>query len=263
MLDSYSREYADCPNQTQSEALMVRYHRTHDLRLRDRLVQHHEALVRQIALRFASSAEPLDDLIQVGTLSLIHAIDRFEPDRSVRFSTFAVPTILGEIKRYLRDATWRVRVPRRLKELYIAAVKIKPELSARLGHEPTVTEMSDALGVSEDTLHRAMDLDLVRYTVSFAREIEPSGQHGGHRTIDDSIGAVDEAIDAVLTNVDLRNAIDTLEPQLRSIIVGCYWDGLSQTELGEVLHISQMQVSRLRKRAVAILSKRIRGEVAR
>src|SRR5580658_7647610 len=145
-------------SQEDTDSLFARYGRTRVPHLRDRLVLMHQNLVRYLASKFANRGEPLEDLIQVGTIGLINAIDRFDAGRGTKFSTYATPTIVGEIRRYFRDKAWSLKVPRRLQELNQAAARAQEELRGKLGRPPTIQEVSERLGASEEETLAAMEL---------------------------------------------------------------------------------------------------------
>ncbi|HEU4753829.1 MAG TPA: sigma-70 family RNA polymerase sigma factor, partial [Armatimonadota bacterium] len=173
------------------QALLREYHRTRDIEVRNRLVQLHERMVRYLAGRFGSGGgTSLEDLVQVGYVGLIAAIDRFDPDKGVSFVTFAVPTILGEIKRYFRDQTWGLKAPRRLRELGLSLRKLREQLEQKLGRPPTVTEMAQAAGVTEERLLQAMDLDRIYQPASLDAHLQD--EHGDEKSsFWDAIGRTD------------------------------------------------------------------------
>ena len=133
-----------------AESLFRRYSVSKDTRLRDHLVAIHHNLVRYLASKFVNRGEPLEDLVQVGTIGLINAIDRFDSSRGIKFSTYATPTIVGEIRRYFRDKAWSMKVPRRLQELNIAAARAQESLSGRLGRPPSIAEVAEKIGATEE-----------------------------------------------------------------------------------------------------------------
>src|SRR5438128_661835 len=142
----------------EAERLLDEYRRTRDPRLRERLVLMHENLVRFLAAKFANRGEPLEDLVQVGLIGLINAIDRYDADRGTKLSTFATPTIVGEIKRHFRDKAWNLKVPRRLQELNLQVMKANDALAQQLGRPPSIGEIAESVGASEDETLEAMEL---------------------------------------------------------------------------------------------------------
>jgi len=241
-----------------SDILFTRYARTHDPHLRDKLVLCHEKLVKQIAGKFSSRGEPFEDIVQVGTIGLIKAIDRFDPVRHIKFSTYAVPTIVGEIRRYLRDKGWGIKVSRQLKELYFTAAKVKAQLTSNLGRPPSIAEIASNLHVSEDEIVEAMRLELVRYTVSSTNATPGGPEATDQLALDGLFGEPDESITTMPLHIDIEHALDGLSPRQRTIIIDCYFNDMTQTEVGHMLHVSQMQVSRLHRRALQVLKARMR-----
>jgi len=235
-----------------SDALFDRYVRTHDPHIRERLIIAHQSLAYKLAGKFAGHGESVDDLAQVAMIGLIKAIDHFAPSRHTRFSTYAVPTIIGEIKRYFRDCSWIIKVPRDLKELNAAAAKASEVLNSTSGHPASVREICNLMGVSEEMLHRARGLDAVRHPLSLSGPASVGTPDDG-LSIGDTIGAEDEGLNSALNRIDLRRGIDQLDPMEKTIILQSYFGGKSQTELSRSLHMSQMQVSRVHQRALSHL----------
>jgi RNA polymerase sigma-B factor len=215
---------------------------------RDELVAAHMPLVRYLARRFAGRGEPSDDLVQIGTIGLLQAIDRFEPERGLEFSTFATPNIAGEIKRHFRDRGWMVRVPRRLQELQGELAAGIGELSQRLGRSPTVAELAGHLSISEDDVIEATES--ARAYSALPLDV-PNSATG--MTIADSL--VDGSAD--LEHVELRHALRPVLADLpvrqRLALTLRFVDGRTQSEIAEVLGISQVHVSRLLAKTLAEL----------
>jgi RNA polymerase sigma-B factor len=231
-------------------ALLREYARTRDLRIRDRLVANHERMVRYLAGRFGSGAgTSLEDLVQVGYIGLIAAIERFDPDKGVSFVTFAVPTILGEIKRYFRDQTWGLKAPRRLRELGLSLRKLREQLEQKLGRPPTVTEMAEAAGVTEERLLQAMDLDRIYQPASLDAHLQDDGGED-KSSFWDAIGRSDPEIGAIEERETLRRALECLDQRQRSIIYYRFFEEASQADVARRLGISQMHVSRLERQAL-------------
>mgnify|MGYP000432106459 FL=1 len=208
--------------------------------LRDELISDHLGLVTHVARKFANRGEPLDDLIQVGTIGLIKAIDRFEPDKGFEFSTFAMPTIVGEIKRYFRDKTWAVRVPRRLQELGASVTKAVTELSQQLDRSPTVQEIADHLKLELDDVVEAINANSAYSTVSLDTAFDPEAPSLGDR-----FGSVDEALEGVEYRESLKPLLLALPEREKDILVMRFFENRSQTEIARTLGISQMHVSRI------------------
>jgi RNA polymerase sigma-B factor len=207
--------------------------------IRAALIERHLPLVVFMARKFADRGEPLDDLIQVGTIGLIKAIDRFEIARGFEFSTFATPTIVGEIKRHFRDKTWAIRVPRRLQELGAAVSKANTELTQKLDRSPTTKEIAKHLGVSVDDVAEALEANSAYSTISLdtASAVAP--------TIGDSVGSLDDALEGVEYRESLKPLLEKLDDREKRILQLRFFDNLSQSQIATDLGISQMHVSRI------------------
>lgn len=234
---------------TDLDAIFVRYHITRDPALRDYLVMVHLSLVRFLASRFANRGEPIEDLVQVGTIGLINAVDRFDPERGNRFSTYAAPTIVGEIKRHFRDKSWTLKVPRRLQELNLASAKAVESLTQVLGRSPTIPEIARHLHATEEETLEAIELGSAYETVSLDSRMEGQGE-SSPLTLAEFIGGEDGALLGVEAFEDLRDAIQNLDDRERLIISLRFFSDLSQTEVAHRLKISQMHVSRLQQKAL-------------
>lgn len=234
--------------ETEAESLFAAFCRTRDPALRARLVALHENLVRFLAAKFANRGEPLDDLIQVGTIGLINAIDRYEPARGTRFSTYATPTIVGEIKRYFRDRAWNLKVPRWLQELNFHVMRANDILAQRLGRAPNVAEIAAYVGCTEENALNAMELGNAYETISLDTSTTLEGDIAV--SLNDSIGVLDTDLDLVDAYDDLKLALTQLDNRERMVIYLRYFHELSQTEVARRLNISQMHVSRLQHRAL-------------
>ncbi|MCD6350667.1 MAG: SigB/SigF/SigG family RNA polymerase sigma factor, partial [Armatimonadetes bacterium] len=216
--------------------------------IRDHLIQRHEGLVRHVVKDYVSSGESYDDLYGVGMLGLINAVDRFDPARGTRFATFAVPTIRGEIRRYFRDKTWGVRVPRRIQELSLKAREAVEAFTQDQGRAPTYEELAQKLGVSEEDAMEALEVSRQYDLASFE---QPSVDGDDEAMAEsDRIGVEDPAIEEIGDRDAIARALTKLPPRERAVIVLRYFGGLSQQEVGRRLNVSQMHVSRLQHRAL-------------
>ena len=218
---------------------------------RDDLVALHLPLVEHMARRFAGRGEPLDDLVQVGTIGLIKAVDRFDSDRGVEFSTYATPTVIGEIKRHFRDKGWAVRVPRRLQELRLSLTTATEELSHSLGRSPTVAQLAAHLGVSEETILEGMESANAYATV-------PLDAGGGDHddapaAVLDSLGVDDDALEGVEYRESLRPLLERLPARERQILLLRFFRNQTQSQIAAEVGISQMHVSRLLAKTLAEL----------
>ena len=227
--------------------LFRRYKEEGDEEAREQLIESHLNLVRFLASQFKNRGEPLDDLVQVGSLALIKAIDRFDPDRGLEFTTFATPTIMGEIKRHFRDKGWSVRVPRRLQELSAKVNQVTDELTSELNRTPTVEEIAACLDTSVDEVLEAMESSSAYSSVPL---------EGGTTDDEDAPGIIDRFAteDEDLVSSDDRMVIEEtiagFSPREQDAIRMRFVEGLTQVEIADKLGISQVQVSRLLRRAL-------------
>jgi RNA polymerase sigma-B factor len=216
--------------------------------IRDELVTAHLPLVRYLARRFAGRGESADDLMQIGTVGLLQAIDRFEPDRGLEFSTFATPNIAGEIKRHFRDRGWMVRVPRRLQELQGELAAGISDLSQRLGRSPTVPEIAEHLGLTEEEVIDGTESARAYSAVPIDVPSPTTGM-----TVADTLIESDSALDHVELRHALRPVLADLAERERQALTLRFVDNKTQSEIAEVLGISQVHVSRLLAKTLAEL----------
>lgn len=231
------------------ERLSGEYARTRNPRLRDTLILHHQRLVKSIAARFLGAGESLEDLVQVGNIGLINALDRYNPDQGTRFSTYATPTILGEIKRHFRDKTCGIKVPRWLQELHHAARRASQQMTGELGRVPTVSEVAARLGATEEETMEALESGEAMNLLSLDTHLDLHGG-GDSPTLMDLVGRHDMALRDFEVYGDLRLAMDALERRERQVISLRFFDEMSQAKIAKKLNISQMHVSRLQQRAL-------------
>lgn len=232
------------------QALLREFVRTRDLSVRNDLVAHHQPLVQYLAKRFAPRGiATSEDLVQVGTLGLIAAIERYDPDSGVNFVTYATPTIVGFIKHHLRDCTWALKIPRRLRELGMGLHKLREELEQRLGRPPTATEMAEAAGVSEERLLQAMEVSQLYHATSLDASAL-SEENGEVPSIAEAMGSNDPAFKAFEDREAVWKALDRLADRERQVIYHRFFQEATQQEVAGVLGISQMHVSRLERRAL-------------
>lgn len=226
--------------------------------LREQLVRANLPLVEHLARRFANRGEPLDDLTQVGTIGLLKAIDRFAPDRGVEFSTYATPTIVGEIKRHFRDLGWSIRVPRRLQEMRLSLSTATSELTQQLGRSPTVAEIATWMQVSQDLVLEGLESANAYATISLDAQDSPSEGAGGPAMMD-SLGEIDAELGNVEYRESLRPLLAELDSRDRQILVLRFFHGCTQSQIAAEIGMSQMHVSRLLTRTLA----RLRAGLAR
>jgi RNA polymerase sigma-B factor len=225
------------------------YARTRDPAIRGQLVAAHLGLAEYLARRFANRGEALDDLVQVASLGLIKAVDRFDPSRGVEFSTYATHTIVGELKRYFRDKGWAVRAPRRMQELYLRLGKMVATLGQELGRSPTIPELANELSVSEEEVLEALEAGQAYRSASLDA---PAGSEEGE-TLGQRLGNEDPSLEDAERRAMLSPLLAKLAPRERLIVQLRFFEGLTQSEIAERLGISQMHVSRLLVRSVAEL----------
>ncbi|NHC13011.1 RNA polymerase sigma factor SigF [Motilibacter sp. E257] len=219
-------------------------------RVRDALVEQHLPLVEHLARRFRNRGEPYDDLVQVATIGLIKSVDRFDPGRGVEFSTYATPTIVGEIKRHFRDKGWAVRVPRRLQELRLTLTQATSELSQRNGRAPTVAELATQLGISEEEVLEGLESANAYSTLSL--DASDQGDEDSVAVVD-TLGVDDEALEGVEYRESLKPMLEKLPPREQKILLLRFFRGMTQSEIAAEVGISQMHVSRLLARTLAQL----------
>ncbi|MET8077134.1 RNA polymerase sigma factor SigF [Streptomyces sp. NPDC005303] len=221
--------------------------------LRNQLVRMHLPLVEHLARRFRNRGEPLDDLTQVATIGLIKSVDRFDPDRGVEFSTYATPTVVGEIKRHFRDKGWAVRVPRRLQELRLALTTATAELSQRHGRSPTVHELAEKLAISEEEVLEGLESANAYSTLS----LDVPDTDDESPAVADTLGAYDEALEGVEYRESLKPLLEDLPPREKRILLLRFFGNMTQSQIAQEVGISQMHVSRLLARTLAQLREKL------
>jgi RNA polymerase sigma-B factor len=217
--------------------------------LRDELVVAHLNLVRYLAAKFSNRGEALEDLIQVGSVGLIKAIDRFDLERGVEFTTYATPTVVGEIKRYFRDKGWAVKVPRRLQELNLSVNRAIEKLAVESGHSPTVGELAKHLSVTDEEILEAQELGQAYNLLSLDSEVTGDADKNA-QTLADYIGHLDPELANLEDRANLERAFDVLTGRERIILFLRFYESVSQTEIAKRLNVSQMHVSRLQQKAL-------------
>lgn len=215
---------------------------------RAKLVDQYIGLVEFLARRFRNRGELLEDLVQVGTIGLLKAIDRFELEREVEFSTYATPTIVGEIKRHFRDKGWAVRVPRRLQELHLELTKIISHLGQDLGRSPTVAEIAEAAGTTEEVVLEGMEIAQAYNFTSLDAPLDSDDSESS--SFADQIGAEDDQLENLEYRAALAPEMAKLPERERRILYLRFYKGLTQSEIAELMGISQMHVSRLLNRTL-------------
>jgi RNA polymerase sigma-B factor len=234
----------------EERALFERVARGGDPRARDELVGRFLPLARALALRYQHSHESLDDLMQVAALGLVKAIDGFDAEREIAFSSYAVPTILGELRRHFRDRTWAVRVPRNLQELSLRIDRTVEDLAEQLRRQPRVAEVAAALGVDEEELLEALQARGAYRALSFDA---PRGSDEETATLADSIGVGEDGFERAEQRATLDALLGLVTPREREVLRLRFEDDMTQAEIGAIIGVSQMQISRIIRRALELL----------
>ncbi len=241
--------------------LLRRIHGEQDQEAREELITRYLPLVRGLARRFASRGQPVEDLIQVGSIGLIKAIDRFDAERGVELSTYATPTIMGEIKRYFRDKGWAVKVPRALQDLNVRLNKVIEHLTTELNRSPTIADMALACGVTEEEVLEALESGRAYNSLSLYGG--GSGDDDDSFEILDCLGDEEGAYEVVEQRRFLAPAMERLDERERLILHLRFFEGMTQTQIAARVGISQMHVSRLIRKAIEVLRQEMVPEAGR
>ena len=242
-----------------SETELLRsYAETGDAALKEELVCHFLPLARSLAFRYRGSSEDIEDLIQVASLGLVKAIDGFDLERGRSFIAYAAPTILGELRRHFRDRVWEVRLPRGLQERTMAVSEAAGALSDDLGHTPTVPQIAERLGLNDEEVSEALQADEARRTLSL--EVPRSREDLGSTTILETLGETEPGYDAVEAQLAAEDA--SLDEREHRVLRLRFEKDLNQYEIGRLLGVSQMQVSRIMRRALRKLLAAVQAKAA-
>lgn len=242
-------------NKRHTRELFRRYREDGDELARDELVSSYLKLVRFLASKFRNRGEPIDDLVQVGTIGLIKAIDRFDLERNVEFTTYATPTIVGEIKRHFRDKGWAIRIPRRLQELYFKVNRAIETLTQDLQRSPTIAEIAGHLEVTTESVLEAMETSEAYTFMSLDGEKGPEG--AANFSILEYIGEDDSLMKLVEDRDVLSSALKKLDASEQAVLYWRFYRGMTQSEIATKMGLSQMQVSRILRRSLRILRENI------
>jgi RNA polymerase sigma-B factor len=237
--------------------LLARYHREGDAAAREQLVERFLPLARQLARRYQRGGEQLDDLVQVASLGLLKAIDRFDPRRETAFSSFAVPTILGELKRHFRDKGWAVRVPRDLQELAVKVDRVADDMARELGRAPTPTEIAERIGATLEQVLEAREASAAYRAVSLDRPRTDDEEDGDSYA--EAVGAEDPGFKLAEASATVERLMRVLSEREREVLRLRFQEDLTQSEIGARIGVSQMHVSRLIRQSIA----RLREEAER
>jgi RNA polymerase sigma-B factor len=252
-------ESAPGPNEqlAKERELLARYHSTRDQAVREELVQRFMPLARRLAARYRGDREPLEDLVQVASLGLVKALDRFDAERGVAFTSYAVPTILGELKRHFRDRGWSVRVPRDLQERIARVDRAIAELPGRLGRAPSVNEIADRLELDPEEVLEAMEAGQAHHAMSL--DAQSQTEEGEGIALTERLGESEPGFETVEYGEAITDVLETLSERDRTVLNLRFIEDMTQTEIAQRVGVSQMHVSRILRAAV----ERLRGEVER
>jgi RNA polymerase sigma-B factor len=239
------------PSLTSEHDLLERYHRDGDFAAREAFIERTMTIVHHVARRYADRGESYDDLVQVGAIGLVKAVDRFDPDRGVKFATFAIPNIAGEIRRHFRDRGWSVRVPREVQERHARLNRVTEDLTTRLQRVPTVKELAAEIGLS--TVDVLETMSAARSYTASSLDAPVDEDRTGHDLLADS----EEGYDLVDRRLELVMGVGCLQERERRIVALRFFEGLTQTQIAERIGISQMHVSRLLSQALASMRERL------
>ena len=239
-------------------ALLAAYRQEGDLAARDQLVKDLMPFVRSVARRYAGRGEQLDDLVQVASVGLVKAIERFDLDRDVELLAYVFPTVVGELKRHFRDRVWSVTVPRRLKELHYLLSRKLDEMTATLGRSPTIPELAEEAGVDEEDVVEALEIGRAYTTRSLYSGIEDAD--GGSLEPIDALSGEEEGYEATENRAVLAAGFRALDERERTVLHLRFFEGLTQTQIAVEIGVSQMHVSRIIRGALAKLESEIEEE---
>ncbi len=245
------------PAEKSDKALLRRYHEHGDLAAREQLIEQYMSLVRSLARRYAYRGEQLEDLVQIGAIGLIKAIDRFDLNRGVELTTYATPNIIGEIKRHFRDKGWSVRVPRGLQELNVQLSRLVESLTVQLGRSPTIPELAKAAGVEEEEVLEALESGRAYSSLSLSAGGGGNDEDGDLDPLE-SIGSEEHEYLVSEDRAVLEPGLRVLDDRERRILHLRFFEGLTQSQIAQQVGISQMHVSRLIRRSL----EKIRDEIA-
>src|SRR5512132_3645986 len=256
-VDQAHRDGGERQSVSESDKILLRrYHEEGDLQAREQLIEQYMSLVRSLARRYSYRGEQLEDLVQIGAIGLIKAIDRFDLNRGVELTTYATPNIIGEIKRHFRDKGWSVRVPRGLQELNVQLSRLVEQLTVQLGRSPTIPELAKAAEVSDEEVLEALESG--RAYSSLSLSAGPGQDEDGDLDPLESLGTEEHEYEVSEDRAILEPGFRVLEERERTILHLRFFKGLTQSQIAQEVGISQMHVSRLIRRSL----EKIREEIA-
>ena len=244
------------------EDLLALYHRTGDRRAREQAIEHFMPLARRLAARYHRRSESFDDLVQVANLGLVKAVERYDPERGTRFSSFAVPTISGELRRHFRGTAWTLHVPRGVQEDALRVRDAVAKLTHALGRAPRVSELAEQTGLDEEAISEALHARAVQATASLDQPAG-SGAEDGDATLGELVGADDDGFELAEYQADVGPLLRALPARERHVLFLRFARDLTQSEIAERIGCSQMQISRILRRTIARLGEQVeRGDGA-
>jgi RNA polymerase sigma-B factor len=243
--------------EVERKRLLRAYKRDGDRAAREQLIEDLMPLVRSLARRFAGRGESLDDLVQVGSVALINAVDRFDPDRGVELTTYAVPTIIGELQRHFRDRAWAVHVPRGVKELGARLARLVDSMTVELGRSPTIEELAKAADAEEDEVIEALESVHAYSAQSLSAPFDEESPGG----LADLVGEDEQGYEQIEEGAVVEAGLEALDDRERRIVELRFFAGLTQSQIAAEIGISQMHVSRLLRHALQTMRGRIEDEL--
>jgi RNA polymerase sigma-B factor len=238
---------------TGGDELLALYHRTGDQRVRDRAVECYLPLARRLAARYHRRQEPFEDLVQVANLGLVKAVERYDPQRGTRFSSYAVPTIAGELRRHFRGTAWNLHVPRGVQEDALRVRDAATRLTHRLGRAPRISELEDETGLDAEAISEALHARAVQATASLDQTVGASSEEGD-ATLGELIGTEDDGFELAERHADVAPLLRGLPAREREVLFLRFARDLTQSEIAERIGCSQMQISRILRRTIGLLS---------
>lgn len=233
-----------------NKILFEEYFESRDIAIRNKIVEEYLYMVDILIKRYLGKGVDYDDLHQVGAMALISAVERFDPTRGYEFSSFATPTILGEIKKYFRDKEWSIKVPRHMKELSSSMPRVKDELTVKLGRKPTTAEIAEAMGEKEDVILRAIESSAAYGTLSINQTFNENGNEGESAMFEKYVAKEEKGFDDVENYEIINKVLDQLTGTNRYIFKKRFIEEKTQSEIAEILGVSQMSVSRAEKKII-------------
>lgn len=247
---------------TGGDDLLALYHRTGDRRVRDRAVECYLPLARRLAARYHRRQEPFEDLVQVANLGLVKAVERYDPERGTRFSSYAVPTIAGELRRHFRGTAWNLHVPRGVQEDALRVRDAAARLTHALGRAPRISELEEATGLDAEAISEALHARAVQATASLDQAVSASSEEGD-ATLGELIGTEDDGFELAERHADVAPLLRGLPAREREVLFLRFARDLTQSEIAERIGCSQMQISRILRRTIALLSEQAEQPQAR